>query len=153
MDQTLQGFMEEALKEARLAAEEGEVPVGAVVVCDGVIVGRGHNQMEQKHDATCHGEILALQEASRSLGKWRLEDCHLYVTLEPCFMCLGAILNSRVKRLVVGAWDPSGSALDAMKSYDGGKNLVRLEIYEGILEEPCAQILKDFFQTKRSSKE
>lgn len=149
MDRSMQGFMEEALKEARLAADQGEVPVGAVVVCNGVIVGRGHNRMEQVQDATSHGEILALQEASKTLGRWRLDDCHLYVTLEPCFMCLGAILNSRIQRLITGAWDPSGSPLEALRTLDGGRHVARLEVYEGILEEPCAQALKDFFQNKR----
>lgn len=143
-------FMEEALKEAEMAAAQGEVPVGAVVVFDGKIVGRGSNRMEQEKDATCHAEILAVKEAAASLGRWRLNGCHLYVTLEPCLMCMGAILNSRVERLIVGAADRDSGSLELLRYGDHSGRLDGLEVYEGIMEDACAALLTDFFKEKRN---
>lgn len=142
--------MEVAIQEAKKAASEGEVPVGAVVVLNDKIVGTGRNQMEQKKDGTAHAEILAIQEASANLGRWRLDDCHLYVTLEPCLMCMGAIINSRVKRLIIGASDLKGGGLDLLRFKDHGHQIRHLEVYEGILEEDCARMLQEFFKEKRN---
>jgi tRNA(adenine34) deaminase len=147
----MQQWMREALEEANKAAAEGEVPVGAVVVLvlEGRIVGRGHNRMEQRQDATAHAELLAIQEAAASLGRWRMDDCQLYVTLEPCLMCLGAVLNSRIKRLVIGAVDAKSGGVHALRFQEKGRRLHGLEIYEGILEEACGQLLTNFFKDKR----
>ncbi|HEX3135580.1 MAG TPA: nucleoside deaminase, partial [Planctomycetota bacterium] len=103
-------YMRIALHEAKLAGDEGEVPVGAVVVCDGRVIGRGRNACERLNDATAHAEMVAITAASQALSTWRLEDCTLYVTLEPCPMCMGACLNARVKRVVYGAFEPKAGA-------------------------------------------
>jgi len=143
-------FMAHALREAQAAAKEGEVPVGAVVVCDGRIIGRGRNACERLQDATAHAEMVAITAASQELGTWRLEDCTLYVTLEPCPMCLGACLNSRVKRVVYGALEPKcgacGSVVDL--SAPPGYNH-RIAITGGILSDESAQLLKGFFRAMR----
>ena len=150
-------FMTHALREAQAAAKEGEVPVGAVIVCDGRIIGRGRNACERLQDATAHAEMVAITAASQELGTWRLEDCTLYVTLEPCPMCLGACLNSRVKRVVYGALEPKcgacGSVVDL--SAPPGYNH-RIAITGGILGEESSQLLKGFFRAmreRRSSEE
>lgn len=103
-------WMQEALKEARLAKDKGEVPIGAVVVKDGTVIGRGHNQKEGSQDATLHAELMAIRQANHTLGNWRLEDCDLYVTLEPCPMCSGAIVQSRIRRVYYGPYDPKSGA-------------------------------------------
>lgn len=143
-------FMAHALREAQAAAKEGEVPVGAVIVCDGRIIGRGRNACERLQDATAHAEMVAITAASQELGTWRLEDCTLYVTLEPCPMCLGACLNSRVKRVVYGALEPKcgacGSVVDL--SAPPGYNH-RIAITGGVLGEESSQLLKRFFRAMR----
>ena len=143
-------FMHHALREAHAAAKENEVPVGAVVVCDGRIIGRGRNACERLQDATAHAEMVAITAASQELGTWRLEDCTLYVTLEPCPMCLGACLNSRVKRVVYGALEPKcgacGSVVDL--SAPPGYNH-RIAITGGVLGEESSQLLKGFFRAMR----
>ena len=143
-------FMHHALREAQAAAKENEVPVGAVVVCDGRIIGRGRNACERLQDATAHAEMVAITAASQELGTWRLEDCTLYVTLEPCPMCLGACLNSRVKRVVYGALEPKcgacGSVVDL--SAPPGYNH-RIAITGGVLGEESSQLLKGFFRAMR----
>lgn len=143
-------FMLHALREAQAAANENEVPVGAVVVCDGRIIGRGRNACERLQDATAHAEMVAITAASQELGTWRLEDCTLYVTLEPCPMCLGACLNARVKRVVYGALEPKcgacGSVVDL--SAPPGYNH-RIAITGGVLGEESSQILKGFFRAMR----
>ena len=143
-------FMLHALREAQAAAKENEVPVGAVVVCDGRIIGRGRNACERLQDATAHAEMVAITAASQELGTWRLEDCTLYVTLEPCPMCLGACLNARVKRVVYGALEPKcgacGSVVDL--SAPPGYNH-RIAITGGVLGEESSQILKGFFRAMR----
>jgi tRNA(adenine34) deaminase len=146
-------FMSQALDEARAAAGEGEVPVGAVVVCDGRIIGRGRNACETLQDATAHAEMIAIGAASRSLGSWRLEDCTLYVTLEPCPMCLGACLNARVRRVVYGAFEPKagacGSVVD-LRAPPGFNH--RLEVLGGIGADASSTLLKDFFRTLRANR-
>jgi tRNA(adenine34) deaminase len=142
--------MEAALREAEISAEHDEVPVGCVIVQDGIIVGRGHNQVEGLHDATAHAEILAIGAASNTLDSWRLSDCTLYVTLEPCSMCAGAIILARLGRLVYGADDPKagacGSVLDVI--HEPRLNH-RLPVTSGVLAGHCGGILKDFFVRKR----
>lgn len=143
-------FMEAALLEAEKSYQLGEVPVGAVIVKEGQIIGRGFNQKESTNDATAHAEIIAIKEACKTLGSWRLDDCSMYVTLEPCPMCAGAILEARIKRVYIGAEsDKSGAAgtvVDILNnSYLGSKT----EVYFGIMEEECKTLLKDFFENLR----
>ena len=146
-------FMRIALEEARIAATEGEMPVGAVVVKDGNIIATGHNIRNVCHDPTLHAEIVAIRKACEKLGDWRLLDCDLYVTLEPCVMCSGAIINSRMKSVYFGAYDPeygaAGGRIDLFsKSYFGSNT----SVYGGIMEEECTSMLKDFFASLRESK-
>ena len=142
--------MAEALAQARTAGGEGEVPIGAVVVVDGKIVGRGRNARERTHDPTAHAEVLALQDASRTLGRWRLGGATIYVTLEPCPMCAGALVNARVDRLVFAVPDPkagaAGSLFDLVR--DARLNH-RLEVASGVLAEECGGLLTSFFRAKR----
>ena len=143
-------YMREALSLAREAAESGEVPVGCVIADSaGNIVGRGRNRRETRHDATAHAEVEAIREACEALGSWRLEGCTLYVTLEPCPMCTGAIINARVPTLVFGAREAlsgsCGSVIDLFQERYGH----RPAVYSGVLAGDCAQLLKEFFQDKR----
>jgi tRNA(adenine34) deaminase len=142
-----------ALAEARAAGAEGEVPVGAIMVCDGRIVGRGRNACERLQDATAHAEILAISAASQSLGTWRLEECTLYVTLEPCPMCMGACLNARVPRVVYGALEPKagacGSVVD-LRAPEGYNH--RVEATGGVLAAESSTILREFFRAVRQRK-
>lgn len=140
-----------ALEQAALAASTGDVPVGAVVVGpDGEVLGAGVNRREADGDPTAHAELLALREASRARGSWRLEDCTLVVTLEPCVMCAGAIVLARVPRLVMGAWDPkagaAGSVWDLVR--DRAANH-RVEVVGGVREAECGRLLADFFAGRR----
>ena len=145
-------YMKAALKLAKKAAEEGEVPVGAVVVCDGKIVGRGRNRRETRKNALCHAEIEAIGKACKKLGGWRLHRCDLYVTLEPCPMCTGAIINSRIKALYYGAPDPkAGSCCTLVNLFDIAYNH-KPEVVAGLLEEECAEMLRAFFQELRARK-
>lgn len=143
-------FMKEALKEARKAYEKLEVPVGCVIVKDGKIIARAHNQKETKLDTTKHAEILAISKASKKLGAWRLLDCEMYVTLEPCSMCAGAIINSRIKKVYIGTMDEKtgacGSKLNLFKDYTFNHNV---ELETGIMQEQCEKILKSFFKELR----
>ncbi len=143
-------FMRQALAEARLAADEGEVPVGAVVVHAGRVIGRGRNACERLQDATAHAEMVAITAASSALGSWRLEDCTLYVSLEPCPMCLGACLNARVKRVVYAAREPKagacGSVVD-LRAPPGFNHA--LEVAGGVDAEESAALLKGFFRKLR----
>ncbi len=142
-------FMSEALKEAALAAEHGDVPVGAVVVSNGKIIARAHNEREKNGMATAHAELLAIEEACRIKGGWRLSDCTLYVTLEPCPMCAGAIINSRLGKVVFGAKDARAGALGSLidlKSYPFNH---KPQCIIGIKEKECADILRAFFVKKR----
>jgi tRNA(adenine34) deaminase len=143
-------FMAEALACARLAASEGEVPVGAVVVLDGRVVGRGRNARERLHDPTAHAEVLALQEAARSLGRWRLTGATVYATLEPCPMCAGALINARVDRLVYGVADPKAGAVDTLFDVVRHPRLNhRVEVASGVLAGECGELLKEFFRGRR----
>ena len=144
-------FMTEALALAKLAAESGDVPVGAVVVKNGEIIGKGLNLREANKDATAHAEVVAIREASKRLGGWHLDDCELYVTLEPCPMCAGAIISSRIKTVVFGAFDKkagSASADSIIDLFSLGYNH-KPEVYCGICEKESAELLAKFFEEKR----
>ena len=142
--------IEAALREARAAAESDEVPVGCVIVHDGLIIGRGHNQTETLQDATAHAEIVAIGAASSALGSWRLLDCTLYVTLEPCAMCAGAIVLARLGRLVYGAADPKAGACGSVLDVIGERRLNhRVPVTPGVLEPECGELLRQFFRKKR----
>ena len=148
-------YMEMALELAREAGLAGEVPIGAVVVVDGRVVGRGHNAPIARHDPTAHAEIVALRDAGETLRNYRLPAATLYATVEPCLMCLGAVLHSRVARLVYGASDPKlGAAgrIDALRA-DGATFNHDFEIQGGVLRAEAAELLLDFFQKKRSARE
>ena len=146
-------FMMEAIKEAKKAEQMDEVPIGCVIVKDDKIIARGHNLRESKQQSIAHAEIIAIQKACKKLGTWRLEDCTLYVTLEPCPMCSGAILQSRVKTVVYGAKDPKGGCIEScMKMYEVQGFNHYPEVFGTVLEEDCAQLLKDFFKRKRLEK-
>jgi len=143
--------MQAALTLAKVAADKGDVPVGAIVVNNsGQIMGTGQNLREQSNDPTNHAEIVAIRNAAQKIGSWRLDDLTLVVTLEPCVMCAGAILQSRIKRLVFGAFDEKagavGSVVDVIRD---PRALSKVEVVSGVLEDQCAQVLKVFFNTKR----
>ena len=142
-----------ALEEARRAAACKEVPVGAVVVCREKVVGRGRNRRETELDPTAHAEMGALRAASASLQSWRLPECTLYATLEPCVMCVGAMLQARISRLVFGCLDPKGGAVESLyRLCDDGRLNHRILVTRGVLEEECARILQDFFAGLRENK-
>jgi tRNA(adenine34) deaminase len=145
--------MNEALKEARKAYKKGETPVGAVIVRDAKVIARGHNQKENRNDPTHHAEISAIRKACKSLSTWRLNDCDMYVTLEPCAMCAGAIIQARLGRLFIGAVDPkagaAGSVIDVLK-VDRFNH--KVEVNYGIMVEECSLVLKEFFKELRNSK-
>lgn len=145
-----EGLMALALEEARAALAHDDVPVGAVVSRDGVVLGRGHNRREADGDPTAHAEVLAIREAAGRLGSWRLDGCALHVTLEPCFMCAGALVNARVARLVFGARDPKAGACGSLADVVRDARLNhRLEVREGILAADCAALLRSFFGDRR----
>ena len=146
-------FMHEALLLAQQAAEQGEVPVGAIVVKDGVIVGRGSNSPIGSQDPSAHAEVLALRDAAKKLGNYRLVDCSLYVTLEPCAMCAGAIQHARIGQLVFGAKDPKTGACGSVVNLMAEDKLNHhTEVASGVLESECGQLLSDFFKQRRLSK-
>jgi tRNA(adenine34) deaminase len=143
-------WMAEALAEARLAGTEGEVPIGAVVVFEGVIVGRGRNARERTHDPTAHAEILALQDAARKLSRWRLTGATLYATLEPCFMCAGALVNARIDRLVFAVADPKAGAVGSLFDVPRDPRLNhRVQVASGVLAAECGDLLRSFFRERR----
>jgi tRNA(adenine34) deaminase len=146
-------FMRDALAEAARAGAHGDTPVGAVLVHDGSVIGRGHNERELREDPTAHAEMLALREAAATLGSWRVLDSTLYVTLEPCAMCAGAIVLARVPRVVFGAADPkagaAGSALDVLGVHERGPLNHRPEVVGGVLAEECGELLRTFFRARR----
>lgn len=146
-------YMKEALKEAQKAYEKLEIPVGAVIVKNNKIIARAHNLKETKKDTTNHAEILAIQKASKKLGAWRLKDCEMYVTLEPCSMCAGAIINSRIKKIYIGALDEkTGAAGSVLNLFEDYKFNHKVEVEKGILKEECENILKSFFKELRKIK-
>lgn len=146
-------FMKAALKEAKKAYDKLEVPVGAVIVKDRKIIARAHNLKETKNDTTKHAEILAIQKASKKLNSWRLIDCEMYVTLEPCSMCAGALINSRIKKVYIGASDPKtgavGSVFNLLEDYTFNH---KVEYEKGVMQEECENILKEFFKKLRKNK-
>lgn len=142
-------FMDQAIELAKEAANEGEVPVGAVVVIDGRIVGRGRNRRETDKNALAHAEIEAINEACRTLGGWRLWQCDMYVTLEPCPMCTGAIINSRIKRLVYGASDSKAGSCGSVVNLFSLPYNHKPEVVSGLKQEECAALLSDFFKKLR----
>ncbi len=145
--------MREALLEARKAAESDEVPVGAIIVKDGEIIARAYNQKEKKQNATAHAEIEAIAKASEKLNNWYLDGCEMFVTLEPCPMCAGALVNARIDKLYYGAKDYKAGAVDTLYNITGDARLNhRLQSEGGILEKECGKILSEFFQGKRGKK-
>ncbi len=143
-------FMRMALDEARAAAEEGEVPIGAVVVCDGEVVARAHNRRETDADPSAHAEFFAMVAASRALERWRLTGCTVYVTLEPCLMCAGLMVNARVDRCVYGAADPKGGALGTLYDVSHDPRLNHeFEVTPGVLGDEAAELLRAFFRARR----
>ena len=145
-------FMQLALQEAEAAAEEGEVPVGAVIVhSERRVIASDHNRREQLRDPTAHAEMLAITQAAEALGSWRLEDCTLYVTLEPCPMCAGAIVQARIPRVVYGADDPKSGAVQSLFTLLNDARLNhQCSVVSGVLAEPCGNVLSRFFQRQRA---
>jgi len=139
-----------ALDEARKAFDKAETPVGAIIVKDGEVIARGHNLRETLQDPTAHAEILAIRDAARILGRWRLTDCTIYVTLEPCAMCAGAMVLARIQRLVYGASDPKAGAVGSLMNLLSDERLNhRVEVETGILAEECGDLLRGFFSSRR----
>ena len=144
-------IMQAALSLAKVAADNGDVPVGAIVVNEaGEILGTGQNLREQSNDPTAHAEVIAIRQAAEKIGSWRLDELTIVVTLEPCAMCAGAIAQSRIKRLVFGAWDEKagavGSVMDVIRD---PRALTKVEVIAGIMEKECSEVLRDFFNSKR----
>ena len=146
-------FMRQALVEAQKSLKREEVPVGAVLVSENEIISRAHNEPIAKNDPTAHAEMIAIRKAGSKRKNYRLSGCDLYVTLEPCAMCLGAAVHARIRRLVFGALDPKGGAVESVMKFPLERMNHRVEIVGGVLVEECGNILKDFFKTKRRSKE
>ena len=145
-------WMGEALRQAAAALDHDEVPVGCLVVHNGHVVGRAHNQRETLQDPTAHAEMIAITQAAEALSSWRLAGCTLYVTLEPCIMCAGAMVLARIDRLVYGARDPKAGAVDSVFHILDEKRLNhRIHVTGGILSEACGQVLSEFFRTKRTA--
>ena len=153
MEKNKEYFMKQALKEAEKAYKKLEVPVGAIIVKDGKVIAKAHNQKETKTDTTKHAEIIAIQKASKKIKSWRLIDCEMYITLEPCTMCAGAIINSRIKKIYRGTMDEkkgaAGSVLNLFENYTFNH---KVETEKGILKEECENILKQFFKELRKIK-
>lgn len=148
---TDQEYMQLAMAEAEKAAEAGEIPIGAVLVYDNEIIAAAHNQRELSHDATAHAEILVIREACRKLQRWRLTGCSLYVTVEPCSMCSGAIINSRIDKVVYGCPDiKAGGAESIFNILTNGNLNHQVEVISGVCEEACADIMKNFFKRRRA---
>ena len=145
-------FMKEALKEASKAYKKEEIPVGAVIVKNGKIIARAHNLRESKESSIAHAEILAISRANKKLESWRLEDTEMYITLEPCMMCMGAIINSRIKKIYIGTMDPKTGSCESVININDYKFNHVVEIETGILKEECEYILKDFFRMLRAKK-
>lgn len=146
-------YMKKALNEAKKALKKDEVPIGAIIVKDGKIIAKAYNLKESKHDTTKHAELIAIQKASKKLEAWRLNGCEMYTTLEPCPMCAGAIINSRIKKVYIGAMDEkTGAAGSILNIFDDYKFNHHVECENNILKEECSKILKDFFNELRKTK-
>lgn len=146
-------WMKEAIKQAKKAAQKDEVPIGCVIVKDDQIVARAYNKREMKQCSTAHAEILAIEKACKKLGSWRLEDCDLYVTLEPCPMCSGAIIQSRIRNVIFGAYDPKGGCMGSNMNINDVRGFNHYpDIEGGILQDECSRLLKEFFKAKRKKK-
>lgn len=146
-------WMKEALKQAKKAAQKDEVPIGCVIVKDDQIIARAYNKREMKQCSTAHAEILAIEKACKKLGSWRLEDCDLYVTLEPCPMCSGAIIQSRIRNVIFGAYDPKGGCMGSNMNINDVRGFNHYpDIEGGILQDECSRLLKEFFKAKRKKK-
>ncbi len=146
-------WMKEAIKQAKKAAQKDEVPIGCVIVKDDQIIARAYNKREMKQCSTAHAEILAIEKACKKLGSWRLEDCDLYVTLEPCPMCSGAIIQSRIRNVIFGAYDPKGGCMGSNMNINDVRGFNHYpDIEGGILQDECSRLLKDFFKAKRKKK-
>lgn len=149
----MRNFMEAALEEARKAMAMGEVPVGAVIVKDGRILGRGHNLTESTKDPTAHAELIAIREAAAALGGWRLIGCTMFVTVEPCSMCAGALVWSRMENLVIGTMDPKSGGCGSIFNITGDNRLNhQVQVETGLLQEECETLMKDFFRKLRNHK-
>ena len=145
--------MREALQEATAAEDLAEVPIGAIVVKDGQIIGRGHNLRETEQDPTAHAEMIAIRQAAERLGSWRLIDCSLYVTLEPCVMCMGAIILARIPQLVYGSRDPKAGAVGSIYNFSTDDRFNhQVQVREGVLQEECSNQLRGFFKNLRERK-
>lgn len=146
-------WMKEAIKQAKKAAQKDEVPIGCVIVKDDQIIARAYNKREMRQCSTAHAEILAIEKACKKLGSWRLEDCDLYVTLEPCPMCSGAIIQSRIRNVIFGAYDPKGGCMGSNMNINDVRGFNHYpDIEGGILQDECSRLLKDFFKAKRKKK-
>lgn len=146
-------FMELAIKEAEKALAVDEVPIGCVIVKDGKVIARGFNHRETKQDVSSHAEMEAIRKANKKLKSWRLVDCDLYVTLEPCIMCMGAIIQSRIGNIYFGALDPKGGAIESSLKVLEAKNINHYPTVQGgILQERCSSLISDYFKTKRNKK-
>jgi len=141
-------YMDIAIKEAKKALEKGEIPVGAVIVKDNIVIATGHNTREGDHNALAHAEICAIDRACREVGNWRLEDCDLYVTLEPCPMCTGAVLQSRIKNVYFGAYSTDNGCMGTVLNLPKLLKNNSVTVYGGIMEEECTKLIKDFFEKK-----
>jgi len=150
-DERHRRWMGAALQEAQAAFEEGEVPIGAVIEYHGKLIGRAHNQREKLSDPTAHAEMIAITQAAAYLGDWRLENCTMYVTLEPCPMCAGALVLARIDRLIYGPADPKAGGCQTLYHIVNDQRLNhRLEVISGFMEEPCRKILQEFFALRRN---
>ena len=151
MKHTKEYFMRRALLEASKAKEKDEVPIGCVIVKDNKIIARGHNNRENKNDVSSHAEMEAIRKANKKLNSWRLVDCDLYVTIEPCLMCMGAIYQSHIRNVYYGSEDPKGGAATSVIEFDRIKNLNHYPHIEGgVLKEECSDIVKEYFKNKRN---
>ncbi len=145
-------YMKLALARAKAAYKDGEVPIGAVIVKDGAVIASGRNFREKKNNALCHAEIIAIHKACKKLNRWRLWDCDLYVTLEPCAMCAGAIINARVRRVVFGAYDAKAGSFGTLVNLNEYPYNHKPEVVSGVMEQECSDILSSFFKELREKK-
>lgn len=149
--ETVERFMKLAIEQARIAEENGDVPIGAVIVHGGRLIAKAYNQRHQLQDPTAHAEIIALTQAAEFLGSWRLHDCTIYVTLEPCPMCAGALVLARIDRLVYGCADPKAGACGSLYNIVQDERLNhRVQVQTGVLEDQCSSLLQDFFRKRRN---